>query len=267
MVPVDLPRGRPRLAAVLQNAGTLIGASNVQNTLGVDREQARKTLARWAKQGWIKRIRAGLYAPVPIDVRTTNQVLDDPWTLVPALFGDAYIGGWSAAEHWSLTEQLFRSILVFTTRPARQREQEIQGLTFVTRHIPDDRMFGLKSIWRGTTKVQVSSPARTIIDMLDDPSTGGGIRHVSECLSAYMKSEKARPKELIELGDQLGNRALFKRLGFLLEELDAEPSLIAACQERLSSGLAKLDPALPSKKILTRWRLRLPATWRTAERS
>ena len=128
-------------------------------------------------------------------------------------------------------------------------------------------MFGLKPVWRGTTKVQVSSPPRTIIDMLDDPSTGGGIRHVSECLSAYMKSEKARPGELIELGDQLGNRALFKRLGFLLEELDAEPSLIAACQERLSSGLAKLDPALPSKKILTRWRLRLPATWRTAERS
>jgi predicted transcriptional regulator of viral defense system len=264
---VDLPRGRPRLAAVLQNAGNVIDATNVQNTLGVDRVQARKILARWAKQGWLKRIKAGLYAPIPLDVRATNQVLDDPWVLIPSLFGNAYVGGWSAAEYWSLTEQLFRSILVFTTRPARQRQQDIQGLPFVVRHISAERMFGLKPVWRGAVKVEVSSPARTIVDMLDDPSAGGGIRHVSECLSAYLKSEKARPKELIELGDRLGNRALFKRLGFLLEELGADPTLIAACRKRQSAGVAKLDPALPSKKILSRWRLRLPATWRTAERS
>jgi predicted transcriptional regulator of viral defense system len=263
--PIHLPRGRPRLAAVLQSSGTLIDATNVQTTLGVDQEQARKILARWAKQGWIKRVRAGLYASVPIEVKTTNQIFDDPWVLIPSLFGEAYIGGWSAAEHWSLTEQLFRSLLIFTTRPARQRHQEIQGIPFVTRHISPDRMFGLKPVWRGTVKVQVSSPARTIVDMLDDPSTGGGIRHVSECLSTYLKSEKAQPRELIELGDQLGNRALFKRLGFLFEEMGVDQSLTRACRERLSAGLAKFDPALPSRHIVTRWRLRVPSTWSKAD--
>jgi len=34
-------------------------------------------------------------------------------------------------------------------------------------------------------KVDVSDVHRTIVDMLDDPSSGGGIRHVAECLSAY----------------------------------------------------------------------------------
>jgi len=27
-----------------------------------------------------------------------------------------YIGGWTAAHHWELTEQLFNETLVFTTR-------------------------------------------------------------------------------------------------------------------------------------------------------
>jgi hypothetical protein len=28
--------------------------------------------------------------------------------LVPTLFGQSYIGGWTAAHHWELTEQFFK---------------------------------------------------------------------------------------------------------------------------------------------------------------
>jgi hypothetical protein len=37
----------------------------------------------------------------------SEQVIEDPWVLVPTLFGDSYIGGWTAAHHWELSEQLF----------------------------------------------------------------------------------------------------------------------------------------------------------------
>ena len=40
----------------------------------------------------------------------SEQVVQDPWILVPALFAPAYIGGRTAAEHWDLTEQIFRDI-------------------------------------------------------------------------------------------------------------------------------------------------------------
>ena len=43
-----------------------------------------------------------------------EQVVEDPWILVPALFDPAYIGGRTAAEHWDLTEQIFRDIVVYT---------------------------------------------------------------------------------------------------------------------------------------------------------
>lgn len=256
-----LPRGRPRLAAVLQASGAFIGVSDVASALGVDRMKASKVLARWNAQGWIKRVRRGVYVPVPLDTRTTEQVLEDPWMLVPRLFGEGYIGGWSAAEHWGLTEQLFRSICVVTTLPVRAKQEVIQGVPFVLRHINARLLFGTKSVWRGSLKVQVSTPARTIVDMLDDPSLGGGIRHVAECLATWLSLPATNPDELIDLGDRLGNGAVFKRLGFLVEENPRGAGLVEACRKRLTSGLAKLDPSLRSPRVVTRWRLRIPENW------
>src|SRR5579872_4445170 len=114
-----IPRGRAQLSQVLQRAGELISVDAVTDALKVDRRGATRLLARWAAQGWIKRLRRGLYTPVPIASLGQTQVLDDPWVIVPSLFGPAYIGGWTAAEHWDLTEQIFRSVCVLTTRPVQ----------------------------------------------------------------------------------------------------------------------------------------------------
>jgi predicted transcriptional regulator of viral defense system len=105
---------RARLSAVLQIAKDLVTIEDAVKALGVERHAASKVLARWQQQGWLKRVGPGIYAPIPLDASTTEQVLKDPWVLVPALFAPGYIGGWTAAEHWDLTEQLFRSVFVFT---------------------------------------------------------------------------------------------------------------------------------------------------------
>jgi predicted transcriptional regulator of viral defense system len=117
-----IPKGRGQLSQVLQSAGEIISVEDVTTALQIDRRQATKLLARWNTQRWIKRLRRGLYAPVPIASLGQSQVLDDPWLIVPTLFGPAYIGGWTAAEHWGLTEQIFRGVCVLTTRPLRGKE-------------------------------------------------------------------------------------------------------------------------------------------------
>jgi len=60
---------------------------------------AAKLLARWVGQGWLVRIRRGLYAPVPLEATSSEQVLSNPWVLVEQVFAPGYVGGWSAAEH------------------------------------------------------------------------------------------------------------------------------------------------------------------------
>ena len=117
-----IPKGRAQLAQVLQAASELISVNDVSATLQIGRREATRLLARWNAQGWIQRLQRGTYTPVPFASLGQNQVLDDPWVVVPALFGPAYIGGWTAAEHWGLTEQIFRGVCVLTTRPVRGKE-------------------------------------------------------------------------------------------------------------------------------------------------
>lgn len=255
---------RNKLAKVLRQAGDLVTVADAAEVLGVSRQNAAKTLWRWSRQGWLRHLRRGLYAPVPLDAVFQEQVLLEPWILVPELFDPAYIGGWSAAEHWDLTEQVFRSVLVYTARPARPREQTIQGIPFVLKRVKPDRIFGLRPVWHEKRKIEVSDVHRTLVDMLDDPSAGGGIRHTSACLKNHLASEQADVSKLIEYADHLGNGAVFKRLGFLLSRLDADEEFLESCRSRLTAGNAKLDPILPCRRLVKKWRLWIPKTWELA---
>lgn len=256
-----LPRGRARLAAVLQVAGDLVTIADAERELALPRVPAAKLLSRWVDQGWVRRVGTGTYVPVPLDLLASEQVVQDPWILVPALFSPAYIGGRTAAEHWDLTEQIFRDTVVFTARPLRQKHVERQGAVFTIKHVHEDKIFGTKTVWRGRTRVDVSDVHRTVIDMLDDPAVGGGIQHVADCFSRYVKRSDYDPEKLIEYADRYGNGAIFKRLGFLAEREGEERMLANAAKARLTKGNAKLDPGLACDRLVTRWRLRVPPSW------
>jgi predicted transcriptional regulator of viral defense system len=236
-----------------------VSVDTVIRTLGMERNAASKLLSRWQSQGWLRRVGHGVYVPVPLDLANVEQVLEDPWVLVPALFGQAYIGGWTAAHHWDLTEQLFNETLIFTAARVSKKRVTAQGTSFLVHHAAPDRMFGLKPLWRGTTRVQVSDPARTVIDMLAMPEVGGGIDHVADCLEAFTKQPTQDANLLIRYAEQFGNGAVFKRLGFLAETRLQHRELATACHERLTHGYARLDPTLSCDRLVTTWRLWVPA--------
>jgi predicted transcriptional regulator of viral defense system len=247
---------RTRVSQLIREAGELFTVADVARILKISSVEAARSLSRWRKQGWFVRIKRGLYAAVPIEAETSDRALESPWTLVPKLFGNAYIGGWSAAEHWDLTEQLFRDICVFTAQPVGRRKQVFHNVPFMVMHAPIENHFGTTAIWRMETKVLVSDPARTMIDMLSNPAVGGGIQHVIDCLRQYFENADFKHDLLVEYGDRLGNRAVFKRLGFLTSNLlGEEHPLVAACASRLSKGNAQLDPSLKGAELITRWRL------------
>ena len=166
----------------------------------------------------------------------SDRVLDDPWVLVPALFAPAYIGGRTAAEHWDLTEQIFKDIFVMTTQPVRQKRQERHGTPFSLKHIDEQNLFGTKIVWRHQTRVQVSDVHRTIIDLLDDPGIGGGIQHVADCLAVYLHRSDRDENKLIEYAVRLANGAVFKRLGFLAERVPEGAELARLCENHVSGG-------------------------------
>jgi predicted transcriptional regulator of viral defense system len=256
-----LPIGKTRLAAVINAASDFVRIEDAVQALGVPRTQAAKLLSRWVSQGWMRRVGKGTYVPVQLDLLNAETVVQDSWILVPALFSPAYIAGRTAAEHWDLTEQMFRDIVVCTTRPVREKTIERQSAVFTLKHIRKDLIFGIKSVWRGQTKVAVSDIHRTIVDILDDPALGGGIQHVGDCFERYLHRPDLDADRLIGYAERIGNGAIFKRLGFLAERHPLGGALVQASRDRLTQGHAKLDPALQCVRLVTRWRLRVPETW------
>lgn len=262
--PATVPKGRRRLAAVIRRAGDIVRIADAERALGVSRSDAAKLLSRWAGQGWLRRVGPGAYAPVGLDSLTSELVLDDPWVMVPVLYGPAYVGGRTAAEYWDLTEQVFRDIVVMTGRPVREKVQRRHGADFALKHIREDLIFGTKAVWRGSTRIAVSDVHRTIVDMLNDTQLGAGVQHVSDCLAAYLDRGDQDFDKLLAYAERVGNGAVFKRLGFLAERGARDvPDLVEACRKRLSQGNAKLDPFLQCRRVISRWRLLVPESWVT----
>jgi len=257
----SIPRGRQLLVQVLSAAGDVIRVDDVANALQLPRIAAAQRLSRWTEQGWLRRVGRGAYVAASINTMGSDRVLDDPWVLVPALFAPAYIGGRTAAEHWDLTEQIFKDIVVMTAQAVRQKRQERHGALFSLKHIDERKLFGTKSVWRHQTRVPVSDVHRTVIDMLDDPEVGGGVQHVADCLATYLRRDDRDNEKVIEYAVRLGNGAIFKRLGFLAERFPNGAALARLCEDHLSGGHAKLDPAQDGSYVVTKWRLRVPQRW------
>ena len=97
--------------------------------------------------------------------------------------------------------------------------------------------------------------------MLDDPSIGGGIQHISDCFDNYKQWKEQNFKMLISYAEHLGNGAVFKKLGFLAERHSEGYDLAVACKKHLTQGNAKLDSSLKCNCLATRWWLWVPKSW------
>jgi predicted transcriptional regulator of viral defense system len=254
---------RARLGRLLRTDSPVLTPELTARQLSLSRAHAAHELARWARAGWLARIRRGAYVAVPLEAPSAEVALEDPWVVATQLFAPCYIGGWSAAEHWGLTEQIFRTVCVMTASHPRKRTAMMRGTRFSIHSVAERKLFGLKVVWRGRTRVQLSDPARTLIDTLSDPGLGGGIRTVADILSVFLREHRTMSPKLIEYGTILNNAAIFKRLGFLLSTSHPEEQeLIRACRARLSAGYAKLDPRLSADRLITGWRLWVPGSWK-----
>ncbi len=251
---------RKRLSEVLRRAkGGCITSKNVAEFLNVSTTQARAFLSSWAANGWVHRIRRGIYAPIDIAATSSDMSLIDPWIVANELFAPCYVGGWSAAEHWGFTEQIFESTPVITSRHINGKKQTADGLIFLIKKCKTERMFGLKSVWKEQLKIQVSDPHKTIIDMFDDPSIGGGIRSVIDFFGQYLSSSHFNADILFEYAMRMNNKAIFKRLGFVLSKIKPDAiALIEHCKQNISQGNSQLDPQLKGNRLLKKWRLWLP---------
>jgi len=236
--------------------------SDAVNILEISYSRASRLLAYWASRGWLTRVCKGLYIIVPLGTLKPSERREDPWIIAAQIFTPGYIGGWSACEHWGLTDQIFKDIVVFTSRLVRNRKILIQNTSYIAKVVQKEKLFGTSTIWRQQTKVRVSDPTRTLIDILDDPSIGGGMRHIAEIVRQYFEGDYRDEVKLFKYIKLLNNRTVYKRLGYIIETLNLKtPKIIEICKSNISKGYSVFDPTVSIKgHILRRWNLWINVT-------
>ena len=234
---------------------------------GRDAHAASKRLAVLANRGWLRRMRRGTYQIVPLDaMSTTSSPYDDPWALAASEFAPCYVGGWSAAEYWGLTEQLFRDTFVVTAANVRSTQVTVGGLAFRLARVSRERAVGDARVWRRTVQISCSSAERTIIDAANSPFWIGGVRHLVDVIARYAERPSNDLDAFARLLASHIRGAGAKRLGFIAKQLVNDETdkraretlafITGATREHLTQGVVKLDPGIRSRGHMnTAWGL------------
>ncbi|MGR3320044.1 MAG: type IV toxin-antitoxin system AbiEi family antitoxin domain-containing protein [Candidatus Anammoxibacter sp.] len=254
-------KNRKRLDALNRCGKNLFSIEEAAEIIDVPIKETRLYLSYLARRGWLARVKRGLYISVPLGIDNPHEYKENPWLVADRIFSPYYIGGWSATEHWGLTDQIFNSVFVFTSRPFRHKNIVVQGSNFALKFSNEGVFKHTKGVWIDNVKIRISDPVQTIVDVLDDPATGGGIRHVADIIENYFTSEYKEEAKLLDYIKEKGNKTIYKRLGFILERLNISSGVVVAvCRENISRGYSAFDPKIRNKGIYSRrWNLRVNA--------
>lgn len=104
----------------------------------------------------------------------------------------------------------------------------------------------------------MSDPTRTVVDILDDPKWGGGMRHVAQILNSYLNSGHYDGDRVRDYIIRIGNSSSAKRLGYLLQTSHAEKNdLLESLAPLITKGYVLLDPTIPSRgPYISKWNVR-----------
>jgi predicted transcriptional regulator of viral defense system len=221
-------------------------------------DPTRQFLERLQQKGWIQRIRRGQYVVIPLSSGEERSPQLHEFLVAMEIVSPAAIAYWSALNHHGMTEQLPRTVFVATNHPVRHPPKEALGITFKIISLRPSKFFGIVRDWIDERSFWITDKEKTIIDGLDLPKYIGGVGEVAKALAkVWNELDEAK---LADYAAKIGNSAVTKRLGFLMEALgvgDPEALLKASS---LAPGFSPLDPTLPREgKHNRRWNLLINA--------
>lgn len=233
--------------------------AEARSVLGASTQVTSNMLYGLVRQGWVVRVRRGVYEVAPIWATHGSFESDRFAGLSQSLEPPYYIGYRSALELYGwLQHPVVGRLWIAVPQPRRVlRTPRDRVIWVVTR---SDRFeWGVAHKWLDSAKVSVSDPERTFLDCLHLPRHAGGI---TEIVAAFIRAwSTLDPDRLISHVDRLGNTSVARRLGALVESVDLEGA------DRLTDRLphrrwrgrpVALDPSLPAGgEINLRWGIRM----------
>ena len=222
--------------------------SLLADLFGLDRRPAYRVIARLKDKGLVTEVERGKYLLLGLE---PARVLANPLFIASHLVAPAYVSYWSALHFYGFTEQVPRTAFVATTKKKRPVTWRDLRVRFVT--IKRKKFFGYRREMVGDLPVLVADEAKAIVDSLDLPQHAGGVAEVAKALRAALDAPGAvEVAVLIEYANQMGDKSLGSRLGYLLESLgrSAEGLLRSASPVKLEPSGPRAGATVPQWQVV-----------------
>jgi len=239
-------------------------AKQIAKKLGIQAANTTRLLSSLVNQGWLIRLKRGLYAGTG---QLPGQFEIPPFVIATHLISPAAISHWSALNYHGFTEQIPQRITAMTpqkitfptqyqpnkTKPYKKHVWEVGGIYYEYINVKPECFFGIDKIWLDEYFcVEIVDKERAVLELFASIRYFGGIGEVL----GIMKSSfgEINLKQLIQYAIQYNNAAVIKRLGWTLEYLKITIAEIEALHAFPIKGFRLLDPTRPKTGLYNkRW--------------
>ena len=222
----------------------------------VSYKNAKVIVNRLVKKGWLIPLKRGKYLIVPLEAGAKSEFTEHEFIIASHLAEKYYIGYWSALNYHGLTEQVPFTVYVVTRN--RLKDRTILNTKFRVVTIHRRKFFGFDEELISNKKVNISDKEKTLADCLDHPEYSGGVGEIAKSL--WHSWDGISSNKLVDYSSKMGNSAILKRLGFLVEllELEVSDDLMYRIRDNLRKGYVLLDPPIGERgPYSTKWGLRV----------
>lgn len=228
----------------------LVGIAPASVPASLQRAREARKIISVTKGGWV---------PVPPEYRKAGAPPPlhyvDP--LMRHLGHPYYVGFLSASRLHGASHQVPMVLQVVTSAALRDRRIGSSQLQFIRRSATVDRT--TQQIGTDTGRVTVSTPATTVLDIVETPTLAGGLGNVATVIGDLLDAEKLSDETLVAASDTYA-MAVVQRAGFLIDHISSE--LGSAIELDRFAGLVGgadyvvLDPRRPpSRSRDARWKV------------
>ena len=238
----------------------LVRYLEAQKNRGLSANTVRELLRYHQARGHLLAVRRGLYAFVrPGFSPATSPV--DSYLVASKGVPDGVLAYHSALELHGLAYSTFETIQVVS--PRTLRTWHFRGIEFrpikAAQTLGDEALtLGVQTMDRGGQDISVTTPERTLVDVLDRPDLGGGWEEIWRSLEGLSILSFG---EVVAYVKRLANATTASRVGYFLEQhrdlLSVDESVLASLEKLRPSGVHYMDPR-EGGRLAQRWNLIVP---------
>lgn len=216
----------------------------------------RKLLSDMTRRGLLMRVKDGLYYRIPYEQNADKYFPN--WHLTAAAMvhpREYYIGFYSALDIHGLITQPSMMEQVVTREQIKPKFRKVRNIRFEFISLSTKRFFGFRKQWIDDyDKVYCSDVEKTFLDCLYKPGYASGITEITKAL--FKCRNRLQPNKMEEYLFRYDTQSVYKRLGFILYNLELFPGLQSFISGRISPSYTLLDSSIPKQgKHYAKWKI------------